>query len=71
MSNGRNIKPDMFSLTELFHGSLGKVSTIIIYNAVWETKVKDHLFHELNRYGRITLTDWLRLNPLCKLIHRH
>ena len=71
MSNSRNIKPDMLSLTELFHGTLGEISAIISYDAMWETKTKDHLFHELNRRGCITLTDRLCLNPFCKLVYYH
>ena len=71
MSNSRNIKPDMFSLTELFHGTLREISAIISYDAMWETKTKDHLFYELNRRGCITLTDRLCLNPLGKLVYCH
>ena len=61
----------MFPLTELFHGTLGEISAINSYDAMWKTKTKDHLFDELNCCGRITLTDRLCLNPLCKFIHCH
>src|SRR3954464_14264348 len=65
------IKPDMFSLTELFHSTFGEIGAVINYDAVWKTKTKDHLFRELNRHGCITLTDRLCRNPLCKFINRH
>ena len=61
----------MLSLTELFHSSFGEVNAIISYDAVWKTKAEDHLFDELNRHGRITLTDWLCLYTLGELINCH
>ena len=61
----------MLSLTKFFHGAFRQIGTIVSYDAVWKTKVKYHLFHELNRRGCITLTNWLCLNPLCELVNRH
>ena len=61
----------MLTLTELLHGTLGQISTIVSYNAVWKAEAKYHLLHELNRHGCVTLTNWLYLNPLCELVNRH
>ena len=61
----------MLTLTELFHGTLGQISTIASYNVVRKAKTKDHLIHELNRYGCVTLTNWLCLNPHCEFVNRH
>ena len=52
-------------------GAFRQISTIVSYDAVWKTKTKDHLFHELDRRGCITLTDRLCLNPLCKFVIWH
>ena len=62
---------NMLLLIELFHSTLGQISTIISYNAVWIAKTENHLFDELNRCRRVTLTNRLCLNPLCKFVNRH
>ena len=62
---------NMLSLTKLFHSTLGQISAVISYNAVGKTKVKNHLFNELNRRCHVTLTDRLCFNPLCKFVNRH
>ena len=61
----------MLTLTKFFHGAFRQISAIVSYNAMWKAKAKYHLFDELNRRGRITLTDWFCLYPLGKLINRH
>ena len=61
----------MLSLTKLLHGTFRQIGTIVSYNAVWKTKAKYHPFHELNRRGCVTLTNWLCFNPLCELVDRH
>ena len=33
--------------------------------------MENHLFDELNRCCRVTLTDRLCLNPFCKFVNRH
>src|SRR6266536_1223419 len=59
----------MLLLTEFFHCPLRQISTIITDDTMRISKTKDHLFDELNRRGRVTFTDWLSLNPLCKFIN--
>ena len=61
----------MLSLTKLFHGAFGEIGAIVSDNVVRKTKAKDHLFHKLNRRGCIALANWLRFNPLGKLVNRH
>ena len=61
----------MLSLTKLFHSTLGQISAIISYNAVGKAKTENHIFDELNRRRRITLTNRLCFNPLCKFVNRH
>ena len=61
----------MLTLTKFFHSTLGDISAIVYYNAVWKAKTEDHLLHELNRCCCITLTDRLCLYPLSELINRH
>ena len=61
----------MLTLTEFFHSTLGEISAIVCYNAVWKAKMEDHLLHELNRHCCITLTNRLYLYPLSELINRH
>ena len=46
----------MLTLTELLHGTLGQIGSIDSDNAMWKAKPEYHLFDELNRRGRITLT---------------
>ena len=55
----------------ILHGTLRQIGTIVCYNAVWKAKPEDHLFDELNRRGRVTLTNWLCLYSFCELINRH
>ena len=61
----------MLTLTKFFHSTLAQISAIISYDVVGKTKVKNHLFDELNRYCRVTLTDWLCFDPLCEFVNRH
>ena len=61
----------MLTLTKFLHGAFRQISAIVSYNVVRKAKAKYHLLHELNRHSCITLTNWLCLNPLCKLIHYH
>ena len=61
----------MFSLTKFFHSTLGRISAIISYNAMGKAKMENHLFDELNRRRRVTLTNRLYFNPLRKFVNRH
>ena len=53
------------------HGTLGEISAIISCDTVGKAKTENHLFHELNRRGHITLAYWLCLHPLGEFINRH
>ena len=61
----------VLTLTKFFHSPLRQISTIIGYDAVWKTKMEDHLFDELNRRGYVTLAYGLRFNPFGKLVNCH
>ena len=58
----------MFLLTEIFHSTLGQISAIISYDAVRIAKIENHLFDELNRRCRVTLTDRLCFDSLCEFV---
>src|SRR3989337_2507661 len=61
----------MLLLIEFFHSTLRQISTVISDDTTRVSKMKDHLFDELNRRHCITLADRLSLNPLCKLVNCH
>ena len=71
VSHWWNIKPNMLTLTKIFHSTVGQITAIISYNVVGKTKLEDHLFDELNHRRHVTLANWLCFNPLCKFVNRH
>jgi hypothetical protein len=62
---------NMLSLTKLLHSTLRKIGAIISDDTMRISKMENQLFNKLNSCCRLTIANWLRLNPLSKLVNHH